>query len=135
MVVEKEQAPKKLVEIEAQDVEVEERSPERESTVVNPRIETKSLSRSASPLIPPEVHPSISRSDEVSTLKKPSSRVVQNHSESNIIGSLDEGLHLRKGSILIANHVTYPCYLAQFEPKMVEKLFKMRIGWSQCMKN
>ena len=114
MVVEKEQAPKKLVEIEAQDVEVEERSPERESTLVNPRIETKSLSRSASLLIPPEVHPSISRSDEVSTLKKPSSRVVKNHSESNIIGSLDEGLHLRKGSILIANHVAYHYYLAQF---------------------
>ena len=35
--------------------------------------------------------------------------------------SLDEGLHLRKGSTLVANHVTYHCYLAQFEPKMVEK--------------
>ena len=57
MVVEKEQAPKKLVEIEAQDVEVEERSPERESTLVNPIMETKSLSRSASPLIPIEAHP------------------------------------------------------------------------------
>ena len=100
---------------------MEERSPERESTLVNPIMETKSLSRSASPLIPLEVHPPISRNDEVSTLKKPSSRVVKNHSESNIIGSLDEGLHLRKGSILIANHVTYHCYLAQFKPKMVEE--------------
>ena len=33
----------------------------------------------------------------MSTLKKPSSRVVKNHPESNIVRSLDEGLHLRKG--------------------------------------
>ena len=33
----------------------------------------------------------------MSTLKKPSSRVVKNHPDSNIVGSLDEGLHLRKG--------------------------------------
>ena len=46
-----------ILEIEDQDVEVEERSPERESTLVNSRMETKSLSRSASPLIPIEAHP------------------------------------------------------------------------------
>ena len=109
------------VEIEAKDVEVEERSPERESSPVNSRMETRSFSRSSSPLTTPEVHPPISRNDEVSTSKKPSSRVVKNHPESNIIGSLDEGLHLRKGSTLITNHVTYHCYLAQFEPKRVEE--------------
>ena len=47
--------------------------------------------------------------------------MVKNHLESNIIRSLDEGLHLRKGSTLIANHVMYHCYLTQFEPKKVEE--------------
>ena len=88
---------------------------------MNSRMETRSLSRSSSPLTSPKIHPPISRNDEVSTSKKPSSRVVKNHPESNIIGSLDEGLHIRKGSMLIVNHVTYHCYLAQFEPKKVEE--------------
>ena len=79
------------------------------------------MSRTSSPLTPPEVHPPISRNDEVSTSKKPSSRVIKNHSESNIIRSLDKGLRLRKGNILLANHVTYHCCLAQFEPKKVEE--------------
>ena len=109
------------VKIEAQGVEVEEHSLERESTLVNSRMETRSLSRSLSPLTPPEVHHPISQNDGVSTSKKPSSRVVKNHSESNIISSLDEGLRLRKGSTLIANHVTYHCYLTQIEPKRVEE--------------
>ena len=56
-----------MVEIEAQGVEVEEHSLERESTPVNSRMETRSLSRSLSPFTPPEVHPSISWNDEVST--------------------------------------------------------------------
>ena len=56
------------------------------------------MSRTSSPLTPPEVHPPISRNDEVSTTKKPSPRVIKNHSGSNIIGSLDEGLRLRKGN-------------------------------------
>ena len=84
------------------------------------RMETRSMSRTSSPLTPPKVHPPISRNDEVSTSKKPSSRVTKNHSKSNIIGSLDEGLRLRNGNILLANHVTYHCYLAQFESKMVK---------------
>ena len=88
---------------------------------MNSRVETRSMSRIASPLTPLEVHPSISRNDEVFTSKKPSSRVIKNHPDSNIIGSLDEGLRLRKGNILLANHVTYHCYLAQFEPKRVEE--------------
>ena len=107
------------VEVEALDIEIEGYTPEKESTPVNSRVETRSMSRTASPLTPPEVHPPISWNDEVSTLEKPSSRVVKNHPESNIIGSLDEGLRLRKGNKLLANHVTYHCYLAQFEPKMV----------------
>ena len=56
------------------------------------------MSRTSSPLTPPEVHPPISQNDEVSTTKKPSSRVIKNHPSSDIIGSLDEGLHLRKGN-------------------------------------
>ena len=88
---------------------------------MNSRMETRSRSRTANPLTPLKVHPSISRNDKVSTSKKPSSRVIKNHSDSNIIGSLDEGLRLRKRNILPANHVTYHCYLAQFEPKRVEE--------------
>ena len=110
------------VEVEAFDVEVEEYTPEKESTPINLRVETRTMSRTASPLTPPEVHPPISWNDEVSTLEKPSSRVVKNHPESNIIGSLDEGLCLRKRNKLLANHVTYHCYLAQFELKKVEEV-------------
>ena len=67
------------IEVEALNIEVEEYTPEKESTLVNSRVETRSMSRTASPLTPPEVHPPISRNDEVSTSKKPSSRVVKNH--------------------------------------------------------
>ena len=109
------------VEVEALDIEVEEYTPEKESTPVNSRVETRSMSRTASPLTPPEVHPPISRNDEVSTSKKPSSQVVKNHPESNIIESLDKGFRLKKGNKLLTNHVTYHCYLAQFEPKKVEE--------------
>ena len=49
-----------IVETEAQGVEVEEHSLERESTPVNSRMETRSLSRSLSPFTPLEVHPPIS---------------------------------------------------------------------------
>ena len=83
-------------EVEAQDIEVEGPIREKESTPVNSRLEARSMSRTSSPLTPPEVHPPISRNDEVSTSKKASSRVIKNHPGSNIIGSLDEGLHLRK---------------------------------------
>ena len=109
------------VEVEALDIEVEGSTPEKELTPMNPRMETRSTSRTSSTLTPPEVHPPISRNDEVSTSKKPSPRMIKNHLDSNIIGSLDEGLRLRKGNILLANHVTYQCYLAQFEPKRVEE--------------
>ena len=120
------------VEVEALDVEVEEYTSENESTPIKSRVETKSMSRTASPLTPPEVHPPISWNDEVSTSKKPSSRVVKNHLESNIIGFLDEGLCLRKGNKLLANHVTYHCYLAQFEPKKVEKALQDE-NWVESM--
>ena len=62
-----------IVEVEALDIEVEEYTPEKESTPVNSRVETRTMSRTASPLTPPKVHPPISRNDEVSTSKKPSS--------------------------------------------------------------
>ena len=61
------------VEVEALDVEVEEYALEKESTPVKSRVETKTMSRMASPLTPLKVHPPISRNDEVSTSKKPSS--------------------------------------------------------------
>ena len=100
------------VEVTALDIEVEGSTPVEESTPMNPRMETISMSRTSSPLTPLEVHPPISRNDEVSTSKKPSSRVIKNHPDSNIIGSLYKVLRLRKGNIILANHVTYHCYLA-----------------------
>ena len=83
------------VEVEVLDIEGEGFTPEDESTPMNPRIETRSTSTTSSPFTPPEVHLPISWNDEVSTSKKPSSRVIKNHLDSNIIGSLDEGLCLR----------------------------------------
>ena len=120
------------VEIKAFDVEVEEYTSEKESTPVNSRVETRTMSRTESPLTPLEVHPPISRNDEVSTSKKPSSRVVKNHLESNTIGFLDESLHLRKGNKLLANHVTYHYYLAQFELKKVEEALQDE-NWVKSM--
>ena len=87
------------VEVEALDIEVEGSTPVEESTPMNPRMETRSMSRTSSPLTPPEVHSPISRNDEVSTSKKPSSRGIKNHPNSNIIGSLDEGLCLRRSRL------------------------------------
>ena len=120
------------VEVEALDIEVEGSTPVEESTPMNPRMETRSMSRTSSPLTPPKVHPPISRNDEVSTSKKPSSRVIKNHPDSNIIGSLDKGLRLRKGNVLLANHVTYHCYHAQFEPKRVEEALQDE-NWVESM--
>ena len=44
------------VDVEAQDIEVEGLILEKELTPVNSRMETRSMSRSSSPLTPPEVH-------------------------------------------------------------------------------
>ena len=120
------------VEVEVLDIEVEKSTPKEESTPMNPRMETRSTSRISSPFTPPKIHPHISRNDEVSTSKKSSSRVIKNHPNSNIIGSLDEGLYLRKGNILLANHVTYHYYLAQFEPKKVEEALQDE-NWVESM--
>ena len=65
--MEKSQAPNNTVEVEAQDIEGEEPTLEKELTLVNSRMETRSMSRTPSPLTPPKVHPPISRNDEVST--------------------------------------------------------------------
>ena len=112
--------------------DIKKESPEKESTPPISRRETRSTQGTSSPLTPPEVHPPISQNDEVSTSKKPSSRVIKNHLDSNIIGSLDEGLRLRKGNVLLANHVTYHCYLAQFEPKRVEEALQDE-NWVESM--
>ena len=64
-------------EVEALDIEVEGLTLEKESTPLKLRMETRSMSRIASPLTSPEVHPPISRNDEVSTSKKPSSRPMK----------------------------------------------------------
>ena len=47
-------------EVEALDIEVEKPTPEKELTLVNSRMETRSMSRTLSPLTPPEIHPPIS---------------------------------------------------------------------------
>ena len=57
------------VEVEALDIEGY--TPKKELTPVNSRVETRSMSRTTSPLTPLEVNPPISRNDEVSTSKKP----------------------------------------------------------------
>ena len=48
------------VEVEALDIEVERSTPVEESTPMNPRMETRSMSRASSPLTPPKIHPPIS---------------------------------------------------------------------------
>ena len=106
----------------------ERKSPEKESTPPTTIRETRSTQGSSSPLTPLEVQPPISHDGEPSTSKKPSSRVTLNHPTSNIIGDLDEGLRLRRGPSYSVNHVTYNCYLAQFEPKKVEEALKDENG-------
>ena len=110
----------------------EKESPEQEFTPLISRRETKSTQGSSSPFTPPKVQPPISHNEEPSTSKRPSSRVTLNHPSSNIIGDLDEGIRLRKGPIYSANHVTYNCYLAQFEPKKVEEALKDE-NWVESM--
>ena len=110
----------------------EKESPEKEFTLPISRRETRSTQGSSSPLTPPEIQPPISRDEEPSISKRPSSRVTFNHPSSNIIGDLDEGIQLRKGPAYSANHVTYNCYLAQFGPKKVEEALKDE-NWVESM--
>ena len=107
-------------------------SSKRETTPTTSRRENRSTQGSLSPLTPPKVQPPISRDEEPSTSKKPSSRVTLNHPNSNIISDLDEGFYLRRGSSYSVNHVTYHCYLAQFEPKKVEESLKDE-NWVESM--
>ena len=116
----------------SQGENAEKESSEEESTPPIPRRVTRSTQGSPSPLTPPEVQPPISHDKEPSTSKRPSSRVILNHPSSNIIGDLDEGLRLRKGRAYSMNHVTYNCYLAQFEPKKVEEALKDE-NWVESM--
>ena len=116
----------------SQGDDAEKESPEKESTPPISRRETRSTPRSSSLLTPPEVQPPISRDKEPSTSKRPSSRVILNHPPSNTIGDVNEGLRLRKGPGYSVNHVTYNCYLAQFEPKKVEEALKDE-NWIESM--
>ena len=126
----------------SQSDDVGRQSPEKETTPTTSRRETRLTQGSSSPLIPSEVQPPISRDDEPSTSKKPSSRVSLNHPKNNIIGDLDEGLRLRREPSYSVNHVTYHCYLAQFEPKELEEALKdenwvesMHQELHQCVRN
>ena len=58
--------------------------------------------------------------------------MIKNHPDSNFIGSLDEVFRLRNGNILLANHVTYHCYLAHFELKKVEEALQDE-NWVKSM--
>ena len=108
--------------------DAEKESPKKESTPPIPRRETRSTQGSLNPFTLSEVQPPISRDKEPSTSKRPSSIVTLNHPTSNIIGDLNEGLHLRRGPSYSVNHVTCNCYLAQFEPKKVEEALKDENG-------
>ena len=110
----------------------EKESLEKESTPHIPKRETRLTQGSSSPLTPPEVQPSISCDEESSTSKRPSLRVILNHPPSNIIGDVNEGLRLRRGSGYSVNHVTNNCYLTQFEPKKVEEALKDE-NWVESM--
>ena len=96
----------------SQGEDAEKESPDKEFTPPISRRETRSTQGLSSPLTPPKVQPPISRDEEPSTSKRPSSRVILKHPSSNIIGDLDDGIRLRKGPTYSANHVTYNCYLA-----------------------
>ena len=112
--------------------DAEKESLEKESTPPISRRETRSTPRSSSLFTPPEVQPPISCDEELSTSKRPSSRIILNHPPSNIIGDVNEGLRLRKEPGYSVNHVTYNCYLAQFEPKKVEESLKDE-NWIESM--
>ena len=108
----------------SQGKDAEKESSNKEFTPPISRRETRSTQGPSSPLTPLEVQPPISRDEEPSTSKRPSSRVILNHPSIYIIGDLDDGIQLRKGPTYSANHVTYNCYLAQFEPKKLEEALK-----------
>ena len=116
----------------SQSDDVGRQLPKKETTPIASRRETRSTQGSSSLLTPLEVQPPIFRDDELSTSKKPPSRVSLNHPKSNIIGDLDEGLPLSKGPSYSVNHVTYHCYLAQFEPKKVKEALKDE-NWVESM--
>ena len=116
----------------SQGDDAKKESLEKESTPPISRRETRSTPRSSSPLTPPEVQPPISHDEKPSTSKRPLSRVILNHPPSNIIGDVNKGLRLRKGPGYSVNHVTYSCYLAQFEPKKVEEALKDE-NWIESM--
>ena len=63
----------------SQGDDVKKESPKKESTPPISRRETRSTQGSSSPLTPLEVQPLISRDEEPSTSKRPSSKVTLNH--------------------------------------------------------
>ena len=116
----------------SQGDDAKKESLEKESTPFISRRETRSTQGSSSRFTPPEVQPPISHDEESSSSKRPLSRITLNHPSSNIIGDRDEGLRLRKGPAYSMNHVTYNCYLAQFEPKKVVEALKDE-NWVESM--
>ena len=66
----------------SQGEDAEKESPEKDFTPPISRRETRSTQGLSSPLTPPKVQPPISRDEEPSTSKRPSSRVILNHPSS-----------------------------------------------------
>ena len=92
----------------------------------------ESLKKEATPPISKRETRSTQGSSSPLTSKRLSSRVTLNHPTSNIIGDLNKGLCLRREPSYSVNHVTYNCYLAQFEPKRVEEALKDE-NWVEFM--
>jgi len=76
-------------------------------------------------------------SEPINPSIEPPSWVKLNHPSRKLLGNLNEGRWLRSRIINpsneVANQVTYNCYLAQFEPKKLEKPYKMAAGLLLCL--
>ena len=72
------------------------------------------------------------KGNSTSLVKGLSSRVRLNHPSTNILGNLNDNMRLRSKALSV---ITHSCYLSQFEPKKVDKHFKMLIGQILRMKN
>ena len=69
------------------------------------------------------------QSTSTSLVKGPSARVKLNHPTTNILGSLNDNMHLRSMTL---NVITHSCYLSQVEPKKVDEALE-DVDWINSM--
>ena len=69
------------------------------------------------------------QSTSTSLVKGPFTRVKLNHPVTNILGSLNDNMHLRSK---VLNVVTHSCYLSQVEPKKIDKALE-DVDWINSM--